>query len=492
VAPSGTSSNPGTKDRPLSLQKAVSTTSPARPGDTVWIRGGTYPGGIESYISGAAGKPIIFRQYPGERAIISHTHTNQHVLYIGGPHTWFWGLEIANPSTGNRTCPVNGGMVRGTGVRIDGPNTKCINLVVHDVGHGIVPSRYAPDSEIYGCLVFNGGWEDPGRTDGHAIYGASKGGTLRLVDNILFNNYGYGLHFYAEGAPNELKGLHCEGNASFNNGILSAGRVLLPNYLVGGKPSSADRITFLNNNGYHSPGYVRQENTMVVDMGYAWGKVNNGTCTFQGNYIAGAVSKFSGWTNLIATDNTFALLGNSIQFTPSTTGAKKYTVDRNSYYMTGATPFYLSGVKQTFASWKTATGYDAKSALTAGRPSGAQIFVRKNAYENNRAHIVVFNWALNSSVPVDVSGVLQLGAAYELRSVQNFFGSPVLRGTYDGRPLSVPMNNLPVAKPAGVATPPATGPEFNAFVLVPAAGAAGDIAPVPPTNLRLHSLLRTD
>ena len=68
---------------------------------------------------------------------------------------------------------------------------------------------------------------------------------------------------------------------------------------------------------------------------------------------------------------------------------------------------------------------------------------------------------------MDVSAVLSPGTPFELRNAQNFWGEPVLAGTYTGSPLVVPMQAWPAAAPLGFpvyATP--TGPEFNVFVLL--------------------------
>jgi hypothetical protein len=67
---------------------------------------------------------------------------------------------------------------------------------------------------------------------------------------------------------------------------------------------------------------------------------------------------------------------------------------------------------------------------------------------------------------VDLSSVLTVGTAYEIRNVQNYFGTPVLTGTYAGGTVSIPMAASSVETPAGAAAPNPTGPEFNAFVIV--------------------------
>ncbi|HEU4563793.1 MAG TPA: hypothetical protein VFS05_04050, partial [Gemmatimonadaceae bacterium] len=71
VAPTGASSNDGTSAHPWSLASALSNASgKIQPGDTVWLRGGTYAGAFTSTLAGTSTRPIIVRQYPGERATL--------------------------------------------------------------------------------------------------------------------------------------------------------------------------------------------------------------------------------------------------------------------------------------------------------------------------------------------------------------------------------------------------------------------------------------
>ena len=69
VAPTGNDGNPGTLSQPFrAVQQAASI---LQPGDTAWLRGGTYRETVVPAHSGVAGAPITFRSYPGEFAVIS-------------------------------------------------------------------------------------------------------------------------------------------------------------------------------------------------------------------------------------------------------------------------------------------------------------------------------------------------------------------------------------------------------------------------------------
>jgi PKD repeat protein len=78
---------------------------------------------------------------------------------------------------------------------------------------------------------------------------------------------------------------------------------------------------------------------------------------------------------------------------------------------------------------------------------------------------------------VDLSSVLAVGSSYEIRNAQNYFGTPVLTGTYAGETVSIPMAASSVETPAGATAPNPTGPEFNAFIVLTAGAGA---PPAPP------------
>ena len=68
VAPDGNDAGPGTRDEPwATLQRAADS---ARPGATVYVRGGVYAQRLEVPTSGAPGRPIVFAAAPGERPVL--------------------------------------------------------------------------------------------------------------------------------------------------------------------------------------------------------------------------------------------------------------------------------------------------------------------------------------------------------------------------------------------------------------------------------------
>jgi len=143
-----------------------------------------------------------------------------------------------------------------------------------------------------------------------------------------------------------------------------------------------------------------------------------------------------------------------------------YSFSNNTYYGSGL--FNYNNSLMGFGNWQTATGLDKTSRLTSGRPTGVWSFVRPNAYESGRANIVIYNWDLKPSVPVDVSAVLKPGDSYVVKDAENFYGSAVLSGTYSGGSINVPMTGLTVAPTVGTfpVAPKHTAPEFGVFVVI--------------------------
>ena len=120
-----------------------------------------------------------------------------------------------------------------------------------------------------------------------------------VVDNIVFDQYGYDIHNYAEAGF--LKGFHIEGNIVFNNGWASTpSDAGFPNILVGGlRP--AERITIANYYTYYSDGIY------ATNVWLNSGAKNNQDVTLDGNYIAGGNSPLmmSEWARARCINNTF-------------------------------------------------------------------------------------------------------------------------------------------------------------------------------------------
>ncbi|HVH69062.1 MAG TPA: hypothetical protein VM716_14430 [Gemmatimonadales bacterium] len=400
--PAGSPAGDGSRRRPWDLATALAGASGrVQPGDTVWLRGGTYRGPFHSTIAGTRTAWVVVRQYPGERATIDGAGSRDDTFVVRGAYSMFWGFEVVNTDP-TRCCSTSSNF-RADMVTNYAPHTKFINLVVHDGGPGFFVSTAYPDVEIYGSIVYNIGYQGPDRGHGHAMYIKNDLGPVVIRDNVMFNQFGFGVHEYTDRGTGHLNNIQVEGNAIFNSGLLS-NNSQSANILAGGGQEPADAISVVDNLTYYPPGFGGK-NIQVGPVS----DLRNGSMTVRNNYAVG-----------------------------------------------GSTPLYVGN-------WRRAT----VTGTTVQPGDTTTVFVRPNAYEPGRAHIVVFNWNRRAAVAVDVSKVLHAGDRYEVRNVQALFGAPVASGTSAGGTITIPMASVTPPAPIGMARSPApvTGPAFDVFLL---------------------------
>jgi hypothetical protein len=426
VSPSGSSSGDGSQARPWDLPTALANaSSKVQPGDTVWLRGGTYRGTFRSSskLKGTASAWVVVRQYPGERAILDANGGTVSALYVGGEYSVFWGFEFTN-SDPNRVLSLT---ERRTNVIANYANhTKYINLIIHDGGVAFYNESPYYDVEMVGCVIYNNGYQQPDRGHGHAIYLRSNTGPVIARDNIMFNQFGYGVHIFTNPGEGQLNNIRLEGNVSFNNGTLATNSASA-NILFGGDDYSTGGV-MTSNYTYNSPGVAGYN----VKVGY--GATQNGTIELTGNYFAGGatVIDFGYWSSLTATSNTFMGTGQVIHLSDPALAMSKFA-------------------GQTQASLPTST----------------KVVVRKVLPEVGRANVVVYNWGGDASVSVGLSGIVPTGASYEIRNVQDLFGAPVVSGTYGGGSVTLPIRAVQPPVPVGFSSSrsPSTGTVFSAYVV---------------------------
>ena len=80
VSPAGSETNMGTIGKPFRTIKLAAIV--AQPGDTVFIREGTYPNLDFINLQGAPGFPIVFKAYPGERVVIDRHAEGSGPYYV--------------------------------------------------------------------------------------------------------------------------------------------------------------------------------------------------------------------------------------------------------------------------------------------------------------------------------------------------------------------------------------------------------------------------
>jgi len=461
VAPAGSASGNGSWNRPWDLASALAGASGAiHAGDTIWLRGGTYRGAFRSTLQGTAAAPIVVRQYPAERAIIDAVGTTPSSWFVAGAYTVFWGFEITN-SDPNRIFTTSVG-TRTNVIANYASHTRYVNMVVHDGGVGFYNESPYFDVEVVGCIWYNIGYQGTDRGHGHAIYLRSNTGPVTASDNIMFNQFGYGVHAFTNPGEGELDNIRLEGNVAFNNGTLSNNSTS-SNILMGGD-SYATGAVLKDNMTYSSPGVAG----INVQVGY--GSTVNGTVQMSGNYFAGAspVLDVGYWGSATLSGDTFIGSGSVVRLNdPATSGHawSQETFNRDP----AATAWGYAGTSYTFAGWRTATGLLAAGDALVGLPSVTRVVIRGNPYEANRANVVVYNWGNQGSVSLDLANVVQRGTAYEIRNVLDLYGAPIVSGTYDGSAVTLPIKAFAAPIPIGVTSSraPATGTAFNVYVVTP-------------------------
>jgi hypothetical protein len=419
AAPGGSASGNGSKERPFDLATALSGAAPIRPGGTVWLRGGTYRvSAITSALVGANDAPITVRSVPGENAVIDGATAVGAALTLNGAWTVFRDFEVTNSDPRRSGDKLD----RSAGIDVHGANVKLVNLVVHDLGGGVGMWSDAVDAEAYGNIIYYNGWMGPDRPHGHGIYTQNKTGVRRITDNVIFGQFGMGIHAYASD-EGFLDDMQFEGNVVVNNGITASDF----NILVGGH-RLAKRPVLKSNYTYDNPGAGN-------NVGYA-----------------------AGCEDLVIRDNYFFSRGGYAVQLVNCAGVLEGNV------LIGGTRAVMG---RTIVPHSDVAAQHPVNDFVAQRPSVTTTFVRPNRYSPGRAHVIVYNWEHAKDVRVDLSpAAIPVGASYEIRDVRNLAAPPIVSGTYTGRVVTIPLEGLTAAPMIGwQPTPPHTAPEFAVFLV---------------------------
>lgn len=390
AAPAGAPSGDGSLDRPWALQEAF--VRPLEPGETLWLRGGTYRGAFRSSLSGSATKPVVVRAYPGERVTIDGG------IAAFGAWTVFRDLEITSSSPGGPE-----------GLSMLGRGHKAINLVVHGTGGAGIGFREAvgDGGEVYGCLLWGNG------TAGVSAQNAD--GRRFLRDNLVFRNGRSGMFVFAE--KGRADGFELEGNVVFDHPEWSVVATGGENPLRGFRMS--ENVVF--GRGFVRVGLVpggRVEDAEIRDNTFVLGEGDEAFHVYQAERAA-------------VTGNTIVGRDVLARWTPGSGGPRDW--NRNRYHATvGPGRFLLPEGPTSWEAWRTSTGFDADSALTAAPPDTTRVVVRPNLYEEGRAHVVVLNWERAGAVDVP----LPTEGPWVAREARDYYGAPVARGV--GSPARLP------------------------------------------------------
>jgi hypothetical protein len=346
-------------------------------GDIVWITGGTYvhnpAGSFVVRVHGAPGQPVVFKQYPGHRAIIDRNggigaSTPLSTLRVGGDNagdadwTEFWDFEVTNSDGSRDALADTGHEYRPVGIYNEANNTRFVRLVVHDNGSGFYTEPAYTNVNIAGCIIYNNGWDANDRGHGHGLYLRSASGPLSATDNIVLNQFGYGIHLYSPN-PGQLNGITLTGNVVVNSGDQS-NHATSPNILLGGEceqvsgctanAGRADNIIVRNNFVYYSP----NTGTRNVQAGYPASDhptTYNGSLDLSNNYIVGGAEplQFRFWESASVTGN---------EFTPRDNGRIVSLYDDASNINWSGSRYWQPDGSAALSWWKQQTTYNSLNA----------------------------------------------------------------------------------------------------------------------------------
>jgi hypothetical protein len=393
-------------------------------------------------------------------------------LFVQGTNAIYRDFEIRNSNPVRTQIPANtqnSPHLRGEGVFIVGPANSFVNLVIHDCQEGIFNGNTGVGTTIYGCIIYNNGYVAGGAFNGHGVYvlHSDTAKTLHIKESVVFNNSNIGIKNDSQNG-NAVNIWH-EGDVSFNNGSWAQGVSRHWQLLAASNNGVADDITVKDCFFFVPSGIAGEQLRLGI------GRQANGHADVTGNYIVGGTQTMTieSWQALTFTDNILHSSGGSnaqmVNYLPLP-GAK-VTWDNNTYWnqITQERGYLYDTGNPTsvaFSAWKAASGFDTNSDEETGALPSPIAFVRANAYDVNRGHIIIYNLGKSHEIKVDVSSLLQRGQRYELQNVQDLTGSPVLAGKYKGKALRVPMTGLSVVSPVGYGSDFAsTAPEFAVFIL---------------------------
>ena len=489
------------------------------PGDTIVMKAGTYlptGAGYNVTLVGTLANPITITGDLSTHKCPTQTHcdtvvdtgTNSQSLAafrVCSQYVVFTGMEVKSSAT-QRKATNDGSWPTGVDQAF-AAFTSCsgitngqyvgnqyINNVLHGVAQPIATYTQNTDEFAYGNLMYDCGWN--GLTDhghGHCNYWANSGtsgvnGTTghykEFDNNIIAGGASENMQWYTtNGSEDNTTALN---NIFYNPGDLDfRSHNAQRNWTIG----SADSTHPLFNPDYE--GNVMNcggQNALTCggssDFNYGNGGAvppNNGDCTgtqtVKNNYLMDSVTVSTGGTGGCKNPNT--LTGNTFLRTPS-------------------------------GGWPSGTYGGTNTYLNSVLPTVNKVFVFNNAYEQGRCNVAIWNWQSVSTQNVDLGaqGCLSAtGVHYEVRNAANVFADPVLcsdttgactgAGVYSGGSLAFPTTALSVYTPqgslgtanyGGSVVASASGPLFNAFIVVTTSG-----APTPtPTNTATNTPTKTN
>ncbi len=463
--PAATGAGDGTSwANAMSLTTAIGGSSPAQPGDTVWLSGvdGDYTGAHTVTVNGTSADPIIFRctSWTDHPKIDSTGAGSEdaRMFIINGDYTWWWGIEFTQSDADSN--PFGQG-----GVNAFGIDTKLIECWVHKTGgNGVGWWRDTENSELVGCVIV-----DCGRTSysvtPHGVYTQGDTGDLKtvranaIIDCDVDGN-GFDFHAYSQGGT--VNGYFLKDNVMANHVAATSKGELL----IGSELSGSDDITIRDNIFWSPQDETHAGGTYGLRLNYFGDTDQGGRLFFDGNYCSegSLIADLKDWAWAQLTHNTMFgsnqglfsgkfITGDDLVAPGNQSG---FTIDSNTYYdhfdtTPSAGRFHSNGADLSWSGWQAA-GWDPNSTLSYVTAPPNVTFVKPSPapYTEGRAIVTILNYDGDATVDVNcIDARLGIGDTYDIFDYTDL-NTPLDSGVYDGTALTF-----------------TTPDEFNCFVIVP-------------------------
>ncbi len=429
VAVDGSPQGDGTIERPLNFTTICGNGGGVnhprvQPGDTIFLHGGTYKGLHWLQLYGLNEAPITVMPYQNER-----------VIFDGNAPGVIGGIP---------TIKLSGKYIHLVNLEFTNSDLRRISQQPYSKPTDINPRQAiffdADDSKVINCIFYN-------NTSGGVLF-TEKSVDSELYGNIIFNNgwhgpdRGHGHAMYTRNVEGtkiiednicfnsfgrgvhgygQIVGFKVKGNTSFHAGMASPhGAAHSLSFAGSGASKVIDKLYIEENYIYHNKG--AQDGRRVFQVGYI--ERNKIFVSAINNYVIGG-------RGLVIEDG------------------------------------FLNQVEENNIETITET----------------KVFIRPNKYERGRANITVFNHDNVDFMDIDISEVVAIGAQYEIKDVQDLFGSPAVSGIYEGGTVRVPLNLTKVTQITGNALVELyhTPKQFNAFLLRSSGNFLTSTSNNPPT-----------
>lgn len=321
VSLTGNDANSGTSTS-TPFKTFARAVKPLRPGDTLYIRGGTWTQQLDlmsSNISGTASSYIKIAGYPGEQAIIRYTDP---IVAGYGPikargsrgYLIFENMVLDGAYTTNKTgWAISDGNHHFVLRNLEIKNFKFNGLLI-----------VANDIQVIGCIIHD--QISVSGLSGERWYGIyfAKGANGLLQGNKIYGNPGGGIHAY----PGPISNLVVRGNAIHSNNKLSTS-------FVGGLILQGSSSAVIQNSQiYNNVIYRNGTSTAGGATGILISSYTNGTKvwnnTVYGNKTYGVQIGYNTTTTSTTVQNNISygnLAGNYINKAANTTYTNNVTTD---------------------------------------------------------------------------------------------------------------------------------------------------------------------